>query len=125
MTTVQVQAMQWGEIPYMGSSELEVFTSSDAECFKDIRDVLVKHGALKRFGMFLIHKHFEVAEDEELTECTDHDARKLTILPRKKSGIVPSITTPTNWIFTETEEVAIACCTCLRNENGHLGTHQK
>jgi hypothetical protein len=124
-TQIQVQAMQWGNIPYMGGPDLEVFSEKDAECFKDIRDVLLKHGALKRFGMFLIHKHFEVAEDEELTECTDHAARELTIIPVKKSANDPAETTPTNWIFTETEEVAAACCTCRRNENGHTGGHLK
>lgn len=124
MTTIQVQAMQWGDIPYMGGPKLEVFTSKDAECFKDLREVLLKYGALKRFGVFLIHKHFEVAEDEELTECTDHDARKLTIIPRKKAEIDPEVTIPTNWIFTETEEVAAACCTCARNSGGHMGYHR-
>jgi len=124
MTAVQIQPMQWGDIPYMGSEELEVFTAEDAACFQDIRDVLVKHDALKRFGMFLIHKHFEVSDDEEMTECTDHAGRTLTILPRKKADIDRSVTIPTNWIFTETEEVAIACCTCARNSGGHQGFHR-
>ena len=124
MSTVHVQAMQWGNIPYMGSEELEVFSEKDAQCFKEIRDVLVKHNALHRFGMFLIHKHFEVAEDEEMTECTEHADRRLTIVPKRKDQIDRSITVPTNWIFTETEEVAAACCTCATNENGHMGFHR-
>ncbi len=86
--------------------------------------MLVKHKALHRFGMFLIHKHFEVADDEEMTECTEHADRRLTIVPKKKDQIDRSVTIPTNWIFTETEEVAAACCTCARNENGHMGFHR-
>ena len=123
MTTIHVQPMQWGGIPYMGSPELETFSDKDAACFKDIRDVLARHGALKRFGMFLIHRHFDVAEDEEMTECTDHAGRTLTILPRKKADIDRAATVPTNWIFTESEEIAAACCTCARNEQGHQGRH--
>ncbi|MFZ6769782.1 hypothetical protein ACO0LM_22240 [Undibacterium sp. Di26W] len=124
MTAVQVQAMQWGDIPYMGSPELTPFSPDDGECFREIRDVLMRHGALKRFGVFLIHKHFDIADDEEMTECTDHAERQLTIAPRKKTEIDPEVTIPTNWIFTETEEIAAACCTCARNSQGHQGFHR-
>lgn len=124
MTTLQVQAMQWANIPYMGDPDLEVLTDKDADCFRDIRDVLLKHSALHRFGMFLIHQHFEVAEDEALTELTDHEERTLTIVPRKKTEIDPRETVPTNWIFTATDEVATTCCTCARNSSGHLGYHR-
>lgn len=123
-TTIQIQPMQWGPIPYMGGPELEPFSPADAECFRDIRDVLVRHGALKRFGMFLIHKHFEVAEDEELMECTEHADRRLIITANKKADIDPDITVPTNWIFTETEEIAAACCKCAKNNQGHQGYHR-
>ena len=124
MEAINVQAMQWGDIPYMGSTDLQPFSQDDAACFKDIRDVLLKHNALKRFGVFLIHKHFEIADDEEMTECTEHADRRLTILPRKRTEIDRTVTIPTNWIFTATEEVAAACCTCARNDQGHQGFHR-
>ena len=126
MTTVHVQAMQWGDIPDMGDSDLLPFSSdNDAECFREIRDVLKRHNALQRFGVFLIHKHFEIAEDEEMTECTDHEGRTLTIIPRKKADIDPSVTVPTHGIVTDTEQVAAACCECARNPSGHLGYHRQ
>ena len=124
MAAIQMQEMQWAEIPYMGSPDLQPASDKDADCFRDIRDVLVKHKALKRFGVFLIHKHFEVADDEEMTECTNHEERTLLIHPRKKAEVDRDVTIATNWIFTETEEIAAACCTCRRNENGHTGDHQ-
>lgn len=124
MTTVQVQAMQWGDIPYMGSPKLQPFSPDDSECFREIRDVLARHRALKRFGVFLIHKHFDIDDDEEMTECTDQPGRLLTIAPRKKVEIDRDVTIPTNWIFTETEEIAAACCTCARNDQGHQGYHR-
>lgn len=126
METVHVQPMQWGSLPNMGDADLQPFSpEQDHTLFRELRDVLRKHDALKRFGVFLIHKHFEVADDEEMTECTDHEARTLTILPRKKGEIDRDVTITTNWIFTETEQVAASCCSCAKNENGHLGTHQK
>jgi hypothetical protein len=117
--------MQWGSLPYMGEADLVPFSGADAECFRDIRDVLQRHGALKRFGVFLIHRHFDIADDEEMTECTDHEGRTLTITPRKKADIDPATSTPTNWIFTESEQVAAACCECARNTGGHLGRHRQ
>lgn len=125
MTTVQIQAMQWGDIPYMGNPDLVPFSEeNDAECFREIRDVLMRHGALKRFGVFLIDKHFDVAEDEELTEGTDHVGRVLTIAPRKKADIDSKETVPTNWVFTASDQIATVCCTCARNPSGHLGYHR-
>ena len=56
----------------MGSEELKVFSEKDAVCFKDIREVLIKHNALDRFGMCLIHKHFEMSEDEESRNSGGH-----------------------------------------------------
>lgn len=122
--TVTVQPMQWGSLPYMGDADLVPFSGADAACFRDLRDVLKKHDALKRFGVFLIHKHFEIGADEELMECTDHPGRQLTINPRKKADIDPDTSIATNWIFTDTEEIAAACCSCARNENGHQGFHR-
>ncbi|MGC3983094.1 MAG: hypothetical protein QM808_17715 [Steroidobacteraceae bacterium] len=123
--TINVQAMQWADIPRMGSPDLEPFGDNDAACFKDIRDVLMKHGALKRFGVFLIHKHFEITDDEELTEGSEEEGRVLKIAPRLKSEIDPAMTIPTNWVFTETEDVAKIGCTCARNTSSHLGYHRK
>lgn len=123
-TSVQIQPMQWAHIPYMGSEELNVFGDDDAECFKDIRDVLIKHNALSRFGVFLIHKHFEVAQDEELTEYTDEAGRTLSIVPKKKAEIEPGSTIPTNWVFSAESENPIIGCTCARNASGHLGYHR-
>jgi len=125
MTSIQVQAMQWAGIPQMGSPDLETFSNKDAACFKDIRDVLVKHGALKRFGMFLIHKHFDMAADEELMETTDDTGRELTIAPVKASAIDPENSIVTNWIFTEDENRAKGYCTCARSTTSHLGYHRK
>lgn len=126
MTTINIQPMQWAAIPAMGSPELRPFSpEDDAECFRELRDVLKRHGALERFGVFLIHKHFDIAEDEQMTECTDHEGRQLVIEPRRTVDIDLDATMPTNWVFTDTDEVAMAYCTCARGPNGHYGYHRK
>lgn len=79
MTALSIHPMLWSRIPAMGSEEFEPFSLTDVACFRDIRDVLARHNALHRFGVFLIHKHFDIADDETLTEFTDEENRKLKI----------------------------------------------
>lgn len=38
--------------------------SEGAACLAELREVLGKHDRLNRFGITLIHKHFELSEDE-------------------------------------------------------------
>lgn len=114
MTTILVQPMQWGNIPYMGAPDLITFSDDDSKCFRKIRDILKRHNPLECFGAFPTHKHFDVADDEEMTECTDHDGRMLTTAPSKTADIAPDVSIPTNGIFTETDEISAACCTCAQ-----------
>jgi hypothetical protein len=80
--------------------------------------------ALERFGISLIHRHFDIADDEEMMEYTDAQQRILTIKPVKKSDIDWENTTITNWKLTEGDEVARIGCGCARNSGGHLGYHR-
>jgi len=77
--------------------------------------VLQRYGALDRFGISLIHRHFDIADDEELMEYTDVEQRTLTVKPVKKSDIDWQHTTITNWKLTEGEEVARIGCGCASN----------
>jgi hypothetical protein len=52
---------------------------SDVQCFSELRAVLKKYGFLDRFGVCLLHKHFDVFSDERLVERCDHSARTLEI----------------------------------------------
>lgn len=119
---VDVQPMQWKGI--IDISETEDFTSRDAACFSELRDVLKKHGCLDKFGISLIHKHFDISPDECLLEHTDLDNRTLTIKPVKQSTLEPGSTTITMWRLTEGEKVAEIGCRCARGPNGHFGRHE-
>jgi hypothetical protein len=43
--------------------------------------VLKRHHKLERFGVALLHKHFDMQASEMLVEHTDRDARLLIIKP--------------------------------------------
>lgn len=66
---------------------VEQFSENDRECFEEIRDVLKRHGKLDRFGITLLHKHFELQEDEMLVENVDEENRIQTIQPMKKTKL--------------------------------------
>ena len=53
----------------------------DKKCFAELREVLERHGALERFGVCLLHDHFDVGDDEILEEVCDETNRVLTAQP--------------------------------------------
>lgn len=73
--------------------EVVPLSEADQACFRDIRAVLDKHGALSRFGVWLLHEHFEVGHDEVVVESVDKEARTLVSQPTKLSKLAQSIET--------------------------------
>ena len=65
--------------------KVEPLSQQDKECFKEIRDILKKHNKLERFGVTLLHKHFDIADDEMLVENIDEENRTQIIKPMKKT----------------------------------------
>jgi hypothetical protein len=72
-------------------------SAADDECFAEIHAVLTRHNALKRFGVTLLHEHFEVADDEILVESCDPVARTLVSRPVKKLSLAGELLLETNW----------------------------
>lgn len=62
--------------------ELRPFGPEDQACFDELRAVLERHGALGRFGLTLLHRHFDVADDEVMVEFIDADTRTQIFRPR-------------------------------------------
>lgn len=73
--------------------DVEPFDSDDQSCLDEIRNVLERHGRLERFGITLLHEHFEVADDEVLVETIDIENRTLTCRPMKRSDVGESVQT--------------------------------
>lgn len=118
---IGTQEMQWGMTPDI--SEVKAFDNEDYACFRDLRDVLKKHNALERFGITLIHRHFDIADDEMLVEFTDIEKRELLIKPVKKIKASKMDSMVTNWKLYEGDQIATVICTCARTHQGHTGGH--
>jgi hypothetical protein len=64
--------------------DVEPLGAADHACLQEIKDVLLRHGRLNRFGVTLLHEHFAISHDEILVEECDPANRTLTIRPEKK-----------------------------------------
>jgi len=118
-TAVVTRPMQWAAIPDI--SAVPPFSDRDKVCFKELRDVLAKHGCLDRFGVNLIHKHFDVAGDEVLVETIDAESRTLTVRTMKRADMPHSV--ETQWQLAEGEAVQLCHFYCITNVS-HQRFHQ-
>jgi hypothetical protein len=79
--SAEIVATQWNHLPTFGKVKRP--SDNDRGCLDAIRDVLVKHGCLDRFGVTLLHKHFDMAPDEILVEEVHQADRTLVTKPVK------------------------------------------
>ncbi|MEJ0003798.1 MAG: hypothetical protein WDN30_09855 [Pararobbsia sp.] len=103
--------------------EVAPLADADFAVLAEIGDVLRKHGSNERFGICLLHKHFDLAENEELIEETDETERvsRLSVRPRGTG----SSAIETMWRFS-TDSSAITKCEQKCDKNfGHKPIHEK
>lgn len=117
-----------GRLPEI--EEIEPLGPSDSTCLDEIRDVLVRHGAIERFGITLLHDHFEVASDEVLVETCDPESRVLTVTPARFGCVTDEARlVETNWRFSQRGSVLaslvcrVGCFVDLKDK--HRRTHQR
>lgn len=107
----QMVATQWNHLPDISATP--PLNAADRRCLDAIRDVLEKHGRMERFGVTLLHKHFEMADDEILVEQVDEVARKLVIKPAKvalvQADMPRAYETQWHWRRDRAGEVAQVC----------------
>jgi hypothetical protein len=85
MNTVVLETMQWSQLDHI--ADVRPINDGDAECLGEIRAVLEKYNCLGRFGVTLLHSHFDVADDEMMLETTDPERREHAVRPVKRSWL--------------------------------------
>jgi isocitrate dehydrogenase kinase/phosphatase len=83
MSTLVLESMQWADLDHI--ADVRPIDDQDADCLEEVRLVLQKHDALERFGIALLHSHFDLAEDEMMLETTDAERREHTVRPVRRS----------------------------------------
>jgi hypothetical protein len=124
---VIVHPMQWASTKDI--QEVEPISDSDSEVLVQLREVLLKNNAIDRFGVTLIHKHFDLQENEELVEFTDIENRRLTIEPVSAGEGINTI--ETSWKFSKEaggmQPLTVCVQRCFFNANStpqHTGQHR-
>jgi hypothetical protein len=88
--------------------EVEPLNEGDSACLKEVGEILKKHGKLDRFGISLLHKHFNLAPNEVLVEYNNPGARVLIIKPERQEET--EHTTETMWVFRDAQDgLQISC----------------
>lgn len=125
MTNIVMQSMRWSSISDI--ENVEPMGEKDSDVLKDLYQVLKKHDCVERLGIFLIHKHFEINDDEMVVEYTDTKNRKQNLVVEKKlsdSDNHPESAIETAWKFSPDTITAVTVCVLRCNyNNGHKLVH--
>src|SRR5260370_30601829 len=118
--SVVLNPLQWSSLQDI--DDVRPIDDSDAACLEEVRLVLAKHRNLDRFGIALLHSHFQVAEDEMMLETTDVEHIEHWVRPVKKSSLEQVGLEPQSTIVRFDDRGAIQYQVCLINEQGqHVG----
>jgi hypothetical protein len=121
MHKVVVEPTQWTRVQDMNDIRREL-SEKDAECFAELREVLKKHDSLERFGIMLLHRHFELQDGECLLETMDLASRTLTVQPVSAQEVSSSV--QTQWKLSSQDPLQWCSGYCHYN-NGHKHGHTK
>lgn len=97
--------------------DLEPIGPSDDALFEELRLVLKAHGAEKRFGITLLHEHFDLKDGEILVESIDVKNRTLTCEPHKVEHVADAV--ETSWRL-DGEDATRVCETLCRQERSPM-----
>lgn len=119
-TALVMKPMDWA--PLQDIDDVEPINDGDTACLQAVYDVLKQHGMQDRFGVTLIHKHFDMADDEVLLEQTNAAERRLVLAPAKLDSQEVSRSVQTSWMFGEMNGQIMRVCNrrCFTNV---WGTH--
>lgn len=124
MSALKLEAVQYATLPDI--DDVEPINDKDHEVLQELRATLAKHGYTDRFGICLLHKHFELADDEVLMETTDNDSRVSTLFVQRR-GEESKTTIETMWRFSNGGD-PIAGQKCVQQcdyAGGHKRVHRK
>ncbi len=110
--------------PYAELLHIDVvkpFSEEDQPFIDEIHAVMKKYGKTDRFGLSLLHKHFEVNEGEMLLETCDPERRSLMIQPQKMDKMDAPHLIETNWRFDQ--GARLVCWQVCKGIEEHLAEH--
>lgn len=118
-----LESIQWSSLPDI--NEVEAIGETDREVLEEIREVLARHDRMDRFGVCLLHKHFDLTESEIAVEYTDIEKRTSTITVEPRDASAGTFI-QTNWRFRKEGAQNVTVCEVkCHYDNGHNQVHVK
>lgn len=117
MNQLVVESMQWSALTHI--ADMRPIDDDDASCLQEIHRVLAKHNCLERFGVALLHSHFDIEEDEILLETTDVEKREHWVRPVKRSFLEENGITAQTTVIGFDEKGYHQRCGCNPRASGH------
>jgi hypothetical protein len=121
VSSVMVLPIQWQSLQHI--DDVRPIDDTDAPVLDDIRAVLEKHGCLDRFGVALLHRHFDVADSELMLETTDVSAREHWVRPVRRGELAAKGITTQSTILRFDQTGPVQDCACATDKDGHTGGH--
>lgn len=110
MSAHAARSDNWNSLPHI--RDVQPLDHDDEACLAEIETILAKYNRTARFGVAVLHKHFDVAPDEVLIERTYAEARQLVTEPTRASEVTNDLIT-TIWRFDN--GVRYACSYCNKD----------
>lgn len=111
-------AFQWSKLPRINVVERDL-DDADSECLREVAAVLKKHGKEWRFGVNLLHSHFDLNDDQVLIETSDPIDQSLWIRPVSKASVANDDVIATAWCLASGEPQMGCVCKRLGNDHAH------
>jgi hypothetical protein len=111
--------------PLPDIDDVAPFSPDDEACFAEVRAVLSRHNRLQRFGLCLLHDHFEVAPHEILVEVCDPIARTLISSPVQRTTLSDKDIVQTSWRLDQTTALMGCLEACGRSGDKHVPKHSR
>jgi len=121
MNAIKLETVQWSSLKDI--DDVEPINEKDQSVLIELKEVLLKHGYTNRFGVCLLHKHFDISQDEIVMENTDVDARVSILSVEKDDQAVNSI--ETMWRFSNGIQAGTHCVQRCEYNSGHRSVHSK
>jgi len=116
---VILETVQWSSLADV--DDVKPVGDQDYVVLEEIRQVLAKHGSTERFGICLLHRHFDVAPGEVAVEYTDTASRISTVRVEQHGPEGDYL--QTMWRFGQGPEGVRACVRRCNFSDGHKNEH--
>jgi len=123
MNAIKLETVQWSDLENI--DDVAPLNERDYAVLKEIGDVLRRHDLTNRFGVCLLHKHFDLSDDERLFEETDIHMRTSISCVRKQGPDDSENTIGTMWRYSNGIRAITECVKECDYSSGHKKIHVK